>query len=324
MTMQAPAPYLGQFVDADTEVDLGGVSYYAVRLAPDGSRRILDDFLAVLNRQTWPEHRASIRERAEGDPLVLWGASAVVNLVTPLILAARNGWYLPYPPADGIPIAPVEDPPNQIPYLRAFLNHCCTFAHELLVDHQPHASRLRGIHSWNIAPDITLDVDSINKNRVGMRYYRGRLGYFYDKIEDFEALPGDTSRLSQFDLDWRAELPEMQTLDSDLCGDCRDDGGGSRLRDFIHYCNVAEWDRELDKVETLSVGVSVQYRFRLPKIDRSNPDDLRPHSTRNVRTWVSNNASAESGWRIMMRDFNAAVKRYDRDPSVRMAVQHIP
>ena len=120
------------------------------------------------------------------------------------------------------------------------------------------------------------------------------------------------------------ELPEMQTLDRDLCDDCRDDGGGSRLRDFIHYCNVAEWDRELDAVETLSVGVSVQYRFRLPKINRSDPDDLRPHTTRNVRTWVSNNASAESGWRIMMRDFDAAVKRYDRDPSVRMASAHTP
>ena len=43
MTTQAPAPYLGQFVDADTEVDLGGVSYYLVRLASDGSRRILDN-----------------------------------------------------------------------------------------------------------------------------------------------------------------------------------------------------------------------------------------------------------------------------------------
>ena len=239
-------------------------------------------------------------------------------------IAARDGWYLPYPPADGIAIAPVEDPPNQIPYLRSFLNHCCTFAHELLVDHQPHSSRLRGIESWNIAPDIVLDVPSINKNRVGMRYYRGRLGYFYDKIEDFESLPGDTSRLGQFDLDWRAELPEMQTLDRDLCDDCQDDGGGSRLRDFIHHCNVAEWDNVLDAVETLSVGVSVQYRFRLPKINRSNPDDVRPHATRNVRTWVSNNASAESGWRIMMRDFDAAVKRYDRDPSVRMAAQHTP
>ena len=100
---------------------------------------------------------------------------------------------------------------TRYPISEAFLNHCCTFAHELLVDHQPHSSRLRGIHSWNIASDITLDVDSINSNRVGMRYYRGRLGYFYDKIEDFEALPRDTSTLGQFDLSWRDELAEMQT-----------------------------------------------------------------------------------------------------------------
>ena len=161
MTTSAPAPYLGQLVEADTEVDLGGVSYYAVRLAPDGSRRILDDSLAALNRSTWPEERARRLEWAEGDPLVLWGASAVVPLTTPLGAAARLGWYLPYPPADGIAIAPVEDPPNQIPYLRSFLNHCCTFAHELLVDHQPQSGRLRGIDSWNLAPDIVLDVDSI-------------------------------------------------------------------------------------------------------------------------------------------------------------------
>ena len=163
MTTQAPAPYLGQFVEADTEVDLGSISYYLVRVASDGSRRILGDERAVLNRQTWPYVRADVLERAGGDPLVLWGASAGVGLSTPLSLAARDGWYLPYPPADGIAIAPVEDPPNQIPYLRAFLNHCCTFAHELLVDHQPHSSRLRGVDSWNLAPDIVLDVDSIEQ-----------------------------------------------------------------------------------------------------------------------------------------------------------------
>ena len=101
------------------------------------------------------------------------------------------------------------------------------------------------------------------------------------------------------------ELPEMQTLDRDLCDDCRDDGGGSRLRDFIHYCNVAEWDRELDAVEQLSVGASVQYRFRLPKINRSDPDDLRPHTTRNVRTWVSNNASC----RKRLADNDAGLRR---------------
>ena len=145
MTTQTPAPYLGQFVNTDTEVDLS-VSYYLVQLAPDGSRRILDEGLAMTDRlrTTWPEVRADILERAGGNPLVLWGPDADVDLSNLLGLAGLNGWYLPYPPADGIAIAPVEDPPNQIPYLRAFLNHCCTFAHELLVDHQPHASRCAG------------------------------------------------------------------------------------------------------------------------------------------------------------------------------------
>ena len=56
--------------------------------------------------------------RAEGDPLVLWGASAGAGLSNLLTRQRVYGWYLPYPPADGIAIAPVEDPPNQIPYLR--------------------------------------------------------------------------------------------------------------------------------------------------------------------------------------------------------------
>ena len=76
---------------------------------------------------------------------------------------------------------PTEAPVNQVPYERDFLNHACTFAHELLTDFHPHAPRLRHIDSWNAAPDLELDVDSIERNRVGMRYYRGVLGYFYDR-----------------------------------------------------------------------------------------------------------------------------------------------
>ena len=308
MTSQSDLPIwtFGDIWDGETEfaqhVPGHGPSYNVLNLDPDGSRRVLAH-LELPNVTI----ALTAAVRAEWE---------VVGIASERIQPGSH--YYAY---DG---TSSEEPVNQIPYLRAFLNHCCTFAHEALVDHQPHASRLRGVDSWNIAPDIVLDVPSINKNRVGMRYYRGRLGYFYDKIQDFEALPGDTSRLGQFDQNWRDELPEMQALDRDLCDDCRDDGGGSRLRDFIHHCNVAEWDNVLDAVETLSVGVSVQYRFRLPKINRTDPDNVRPHATRNVRTWVSNNASAESGWRIMMRDFDAAVKRYDRDPSVRMASPHTP
>ena len=229
----------------------------------------------------------------------------------------RLGEYLPYPPADGIVIPSVTDPPNQIPHQQDFLNHCCTFAHELLTDFHPHAPRLRHIDSWNVAPDLDLDVDSIQRNRVGMRYYRGVLGYYYDRIVRFSSHPNNPEGLGNFETDWRTELEDMQNLDSYVCGECRDEGGGSRLRDFIHHLDVGTWDTALDATVASGSGASLRYTARLPRIDRSNPDNLTPHPTRNVRTWASNVASVEGGWKSMMRDFNDAVKRWDRDPRVR-------
>ena len=221
----------------------------------------------------WPNEKFT-----DTSVVVFWG------LVTQSAGTGR-GSYLPYPPLDGIPITATRAPVNQVPYLREFLRHCCTFAHEILTDFHPHAPRLRHVDSWNVAPDIDLDVDSIERNRVGMRYYRGVIGYFFSRLSRFEAMPGDTLRLGQFDENWRDELPILQALDTYVCGECRDESGGSRLRDFIHYCNVAQWDAALTAVERVPVGVSIQYRARLPKIDRSNPDDLRPH-TRQRRAHV--------------------------------------
>ena len=259
------------------------------------------------------DQRFDVRPEEPDAVLIFWGAitdgGARVSL---------GGEYLPYTPADGIPVSSDPNPVNQIPHQRDFLNHCCTFAHEVLSGHEPHATRLRHVDSWNLAPDIALDVDSIERNRVGMRYYRGVLGYFYDRIVRFSSHPNDNTNLSQFETDWRTELQEMQDIDRYVCGECRDEAGASRLRDFIHYCNVPEWDNAYTAVEQLAIGSSIQYRARLPKIDRSNPDDLRPHTRQNVRDWVTNVPSVDSGWRSMMRDFDAAVQRYDRDPSVRM------
>ena len=213
---------------------------------------------------------------------------------------------------------PVEDPVNQIPYQQDFLNHCCTFAHELLTDFHPHAPRLRHIDSWNAAPDLELDVDSIQRNRVGMRYYRGVLGYYYDRIVRFSSHPNNPDDLGQFETDWRTELNEMQGLDRYVCDECRDEGGGSRLRDFIHHLSITAWDNALTAVVASGSGSSLRYTARLPKIDRSTPDNLIPHVRNNVRTWISNVPSVEGGWKSMMRDFNDCVKRYDRDPRVRM------
>ena len=227
-----------------------------------------------------------------------------------------NGWYLPYPPADGIATVPTEAPVNQVPYEQDFLNHCCTFAHELLTDFHPHAPRLRHIDSWNAAPDLELDVDSIQRNRVGMRYYRGVLGYYYDRIVRFASHPNNPEGLGQFETDWRTELNEMQGLDRYVCDECRDEGGGSRLRDFIHHLSITAWDNALTAVVASGSGSTLRYTARLPKIDRSSPDTLFPHVRNNVRTWISNVPSVEGGWKSMMRDFNDCVKRYDRDPRV--------
>ena len=56
-------------------------------------------------------------------------------------------------------------------------------------------------------------MDSIQRNRVGMRYYRGVLGYYYDQIVRFGSHPRNPDDLGQFETDWRTELAEMQGLD---------------------------------------------------------------------------------------------------------------
>ena len=107
----------------------------------------------------------------------------------------------------------------------------------------------------------------------------------YDRIVRFGSYNRDTTSLGQFDTDWRTELSEMQGLDRYVCGECRDEAGGSRLRDFIHALNISEWDTEHRlATEQVTIGSSIQYRGRLPKIDRRNPrrfaaspDSERPH-----------------------------------------------
>ena len=253
-------PTLGQLVTPETDVTVDE-NYEIVVLDSDGSRRVLarHHFSPTI---TVPR----VLEVYGPTPIVFWGPGALPGIHSALNHAEREGWYLPYPPADGIAIVPTEAPVNQVPYERDFLNHACTFAHEVLADFHPHAPRLRHIDSWNVAPDLVLDVDSIQRNRVGMRYYRGVLGYYYDRIVRFGSYPRDTSDLGQFDTNWRTELFEMQNLDRYVCGECRDEAGGSRLRDFIHSLNISEWDTALGRGGCAGV-------WELARVSRSPSED---------------------------------------------------
>ena len=210
-------------------------------------------------------------------PIDFWGPHGQ-PLHAELAQAVREDRYLTYPPASGVAIPPVEAPVNQVPSEQDFLNHCCTFAHEMLTDFHPHAPRLRHIDSWNTAPDIDLDVDSIQRNRVGMRYYRGVRGYYYDQIVRFGSHPRNPEGLGQFETDWRTELSDMQGLDSYVCGECRDEGDGSRLRDFIHHLVVTPWDNALTAVVASGSGSSLRYTACQPKDRPKQP--RRPNPSR--------------------------------------------
>ena len=48
-------------------------------------------------------------------------------------MPARDGWYLPYPPADGVAVYPVEEPVNQVPLLSLYQRNAAVSAHDLQV-----------------------------------------------------------------------------------------------------------------------------------------------------------------------------------------------
>ena len=111
-------PELGQFITADLEgIDLLD-EFVIVRLDSDGSRRVLDDDTIRLGtgRPTWADARDFRLGFWPDSPIVFWGPlNDVISLRSALGRAASDGWYLPYPPADGVAIYPVEEPVNQVP-----------------------------------------------------------------------------------------------------------------------------------------------------------------------------------------------------------------
>ena len=128
------APYLGQIFDADTvDVTLGTTQYLIVRLAPDGSRRAIDAVRVDLGSSTptWEVARDLWLGRWNNDPAMFWGEYD--SFFRDRIRAGAGNQFMPYPPADGIPVEPVDDPVNQIPYLQRYQGNAAVSAHDLQV-----------------------------------------------------------------------------------------------------------------------------------------------------------------------------------------------
>ena len=126
------APYLGQIFDADTVgVELGTEDWIIVRLQSNGSRGIVDVHYSGLssNRPTWAAYRDYWLDKWDYAPIMFWGL--YTHAVLRPIERGEGSEYMPYPPADGIAVEPVEDPPNQVTAIAAYRAHAARFAHEL-------------------------------------------------------------------------------------------------------------------------------------------------------------------------------------------------
>ena len=128
------APYLGQMFDADTVgVTLGSDDWLIVRLDPDGSRRIVHASNMFLGSTypTWEGLRDFWLDLWDNDPIMFWGEweARFGNRIR----AGAGTQFMPYPPADGIPVEPVDDPPNQIAHLQRVQGNAAVSAHDLQV-----------------------------------------------------------------------------------------------------------------------------------------------------------------------------------------------
>ena len=144
------APYLGQIFDADTVgVTIGDIQYLIVRLDPDGSRRPVDAGRVLLGpgTPTWEQARDAWLGRWDNDPIMFWGEYDA--RLEQEIDRGVGTQFMPYPPADGVPVPPVDDPVNQVPYLTRFQRNAAVSAHDLQVtlryrcDAERHRRRLQ-------------------------------------------------------------------------------------------------------------------------------------------------------------------------------------
>ena len=205
-------PYLGQFITADLEgIDLPDV-FVIVRLASDGSRRVIDDGgIRVVDPglPTWEVARDFYLGFWPDTPIVFWGPDGdVISLDSALGRAASDGWYLPYPPADGVAVYPVEEPVNQVPLLSLYQRNAAVSAHDLQVT--------LGTDVMQSATDD--DYQTVKHSFIHL------IGAAWQRYVEWATVdPAGTNHRWQLRWDtllWRRYLDDHAATDEALCGTC--------------------------------------------------------------------------------------------------------
>ena len=193
-------PTLGQLITPDTDVAVDETYLFAV-LDEDGSRRVVGE--GFFSSTTTVERVIEVR----GLNVVFWGPNNIGGLTGALNRAARDGWYLPYPPADGIAVFPVEEPVNQVPEVASFREHASRFAHQL--------DDALGHHSLTSASEEDRMVTYQTLSSMlgsGWRRYK-----IWDATAPQELIVG-----GNYDgtLLWKRQRPEYVGIDERMCGQC--------------------------------------------------------------------------------------------------------
>ena len=203
-------PALGQFITADLEdIDLTN-EVVIVRLSSDGSRRVIDDgsMKIATGTPTWEAARDFYLGFWPDSPIVFWGLNnAVISLDSALYRAARDGWYLPYPPADGVPVYPVEEPVNQVPLLSLYQRNAAVSAHDLQV---------------TLGTDVMQSATAADYNTVKNAFIH-LIGAAWQRYVEWATVdPQELILGGNYDgtLLWRRYLDDHAATDDALCGTC--------------------------------------------------------------------------------------------------------
>ena len=209
-------PTLGQLITPETDVTVDETYLLAV-LDDDGSRRVIGDG-GIFSIGTTVERVIEVN----GSNVVFWGPNNIPGLKGAIYAAIHDGYYLPYPPADGIAVFPVEEPVNQVPELTSFREHASRFAHQL--------DDALGHHSLTSASEADRMVTYQTLSSMigsGWRRYKE-----WDATDPQELIIG-----GNFDgtLLWKRERPAYIEIDRLMCGQCEI---ATFARRFLFHANL--------------------------------------------------------------------------------------
>ena len=158
-------------------------------------------------------------------PLIFWGPHGQ-PMHADLARAGREGWYLPYPPADGIATPPTEESPNQSVQFFNWREHLAGIAIEL--QHQQFergAIRTHAIRGHASRPANLSTEDSV-RNANMSQWGREQVGRLWRELHEWAQLdPESTTN------DWNGvRRQELQAKIEGFCAACE---GRGRV-DLIH------------------------------------------------------------------------------------------